>query len=347
MLYYRFLALAAVFTAALLGAQAPAGSGEAIRLGPGVTPPRLIHKVEPVYSTEARAATIQGNVILQLVVDEHGRAADISVVSPLGFGLDELAQTAVEKWVFVPGMKAGAPVKILATVEVHFRFPDIWFDEKVERQRTAYNVALQAINRPKSTPEAVDKAVQSILELCQRKFPPALYAAGLWKTSGEHVPKDADAGFAWIQLAAAKHYGPALYEVAIRRIKGLGLPLDIDAGLREMRQAATLGSLQAQAHLGQRYELGEGVPRELDRARRYYRLCAAQGVGLCQYRLGRLLYEAEGRRERDYLQAVALFQLAAGQGVNEAKDLASSETPKLTAEQRGWVTTLKGQIVRE
>ena len=68
---------------------------------------------------------------------------------------------------------------------------------------------------------------------------------------------------------------------------------------------------------------------------------------LCQYQLGRLLYDAPARPERDYLQAIALFQLAAEQGLAEAKQIASSEAPQLTAEQSAWVATLKRQIVRK
>ena len=90
-----------------LGAQTPADLREPIRVGAGVTPPRLIHKIEPQYSPEARADHVQGTVILQIVINEKGRATDITVISPLGFGLDEQAQAAVEKWEFVPGMKAG------------------------------------------------------------------------------------------------------------------------------------------------------------------------------------------------------------------------------------------------
>src|SRR4051794_11918634 len=127
----------ALFACMNLDAQAPSGLEDAIRMGPGVTPPRLLHKVEPKYSPDARADHIQGTVILQLVIDEKGRPTGVSVISPLGFGLDERAQAAVETWEFVPGMKDGKPVKILANVEVHFRFPELWFDEKAERQRTA------------------------------------------------------------------------------------------------------------------------------------------------------------------------------------------------------------------
>jgi TPR repeat protein len=108
-----------------------------------------------------------------------------------------------------------------------------------------------------------------------------------------------------------------------------------------------LGSAQAQFYLGNKYEKGAGVPRELDRARRYFRLCATQGLALCQYRLGRLLFDNPDRPERDYVQAVAWFQLAAGQGMTEAEQIATHETPNLTPGQAIWVNTLKNQLVRK
>jgi TPR repeat protein len=184
-------------------------------------------------------------------------------------------------------------------------------------------------------------------DLCRQKFAPAMLVVGLWKINGEHVAKDAAEGLDLVQKAADKNHGPAIYQIAVRRIDGRDVPLDVDKGLQEMRVAATLGSRQAQLYLGNRYENGDGVPRELDRARRYYRLCAAQGVALCQYRLGRLLYDAKDRRERDYLLAISLFQLAAQQGMAEAREAASTEEPRLTAEQIRWVSTLRSQIVRK
>lgn len=332
----------------LYSAQAPAGSGtgEAIRIGPGVTPPRILHKVEPEYSPIARADHVQGTLILELVVNEKGRASDITVISPLGFGLDERAVAAVKTWEFKPGMKDGRPVKILATVEVNFRFPDLWFDEKAERRRTSFNIALQTLNQANASTKGTERAVKSIQELCRQKFPPAMYTVGIWETRGEHVPKNQEDGLTLIQKAADKDYGPALYEVAARRIDGRDLPRDVAKGLEEMRQASILGSPQAQFYLGHRYENGNEVPRELDRARRYFRLCAVQGVAMCQYRLGSLLFDAPNRPERDYVQAVALFQLAAEKGLQEAKDIASREAAKLTSTQSKWVDTLKAQLVR-
>ncbi|HWY46947.1 MAG TPA: TonB family protein [Bryobacteraceae bacterium] len=336
-----------LFATLHLHAQTPGPFDDAIRIGSGVTPPRLLHNVEPEYSTEARADHIQGTVILQLAVDQKGRPTGITVISPLGFGLDERALAAVEKWEFAPGMKDGKPVKILATVEVNFRFPQLWFDEKTERQRSAFNVALATLRRSDSSAQAIDRVVKSMQDLCRQRFPPGMYMVGVWETKGDHLAKDPGDGLALIQKAASKNYGPALYEIAARQIEGRDLPNDLEKGLENMRQSALMGSPAAQFFLGNLYEQGSGVPREIDRARRYFRLCAAQGVPLCQYRLGRLLLDATDRPERDYVQAVAWFQLASEQGLAEARDIASEEGAKLTPVQTTWMTTLKGQLVHK
>ena len=68
---------------------------------------------------------------------------------------------------------------------------------------------------------------------------------------------------------------------------------------------------------------------------------------VCEYRLGKLLFDNPARAERDYVQAVAWFQLAAEQGSAEAQDIASRETANLTSEQSKWTKTLKEQLLRK
>jgi localization factor PodJL len=174
-----------------------------------------------------------------------------------------------------------------------------------------------------------------------------MYVVGLWETTGEHVPKNVEDGLALLRKAAEKNYGPALYEVGIRQIEGRDLPKDPASGLEKMRHASVLGSPPAQYYLGNQYETGTGVPRELDRARRYFRLCAAQGVSVCQYRLGALLLAPTERPERDYVQAVAWFQLAGENGNREARDIALREAASMSQAQIAWVTNLKSQLVRK
>ena len=96
-------------------------AGGAYRIGGGVSQPTVIFKVEPEYSEEARKAKFQGTVVMFIVVDEHGNPCDVSVIRPLGLGLDQKAIEAVEKWRFNPGKKDGKPVPVQTTIEVNFR----------------------------------------------------------------------------------------------------------------------------------------------------------------------------------------------------------------------------------
>ena len=95
--------------------------GGVFRVGGGVSAPRLVRKVEPEYSEEARKAKYQGTVQLAVEVWPDGRAHNVRVVRSLGLGLDEKAIEAVQRWEFVPGKKDGKPVKVQATIEVNFR----------------------------------------------------------------------------------------------------------------------------------------------------------------------------------------------------------------------------------
>jgi TonB family protein len=95
--------------------------GGVYRIGSGVSAPRLVFKVEPEYSEEARKARWQGTVVLSVIVDKAGRPRNINVVSPQGMGLDEKAIEAVQKWMFRPATLNGTPVAVVATIEVNFR----------------------------------------------------------------------------------------------------------------------------------------------------------------------------------------------------------------------------------
>jgi TonB family protein len=70
---------------------------------------------------EAQKARQQGTVVLMIIVDEQGLPQDVRVIRRLGFGLDEKAVEAVQRWRFRPAMKDGRPVKVEATIEVNFR----------------------------------------------------------------------------------------------------------------------------------------------------------------------------------------------------------------------------------
>ena len=64
------------------------------------------------YTDEARAAAVEGVVVLDLIVDEHGRARDITVVEGLPHGLTQAAIAALTACSFTPGEKDGQPVPV-------------------------------------------------------------------------------------------------------------------------------------------------------------------------------------------------------------------------------------------
>ncbi len=112
-------------------AQAPAAaetdaqkSGPAdnpVKMGPGITLPSVLSKVDPDYTEDAKAAKIDGSVLLSLVIGTDGLAHDINVVRGIDSGLDLNAVSAVQKWHFQPATKDGQAVAVLAQIEVNFK----------------------------------------------------------------------------------------------------------------------------------------------------------------------------------------------------------------------------------
>lgn len=85
--------------------------------------PVLVHKVEPLYTHEAREAKVEGTVLLQVDIEETGIILKerIRVLRTLGSGLDEAAIECVRQWRFKPAFKNGYAVKSAASIEVNFR----------------------------------------------------------------------------------------------------------------------------------------------------------------------------------------------------------------------------------
>jgi TonB family protein len=85
-----------------------------------IEPPKLIKKVDPVYPEEARINGVQGVVILEAKIDEHGRVIDAMVLRSVP-QLDQAALAALKQWVYEPLIIDGKPMKALFTVTVNFR----------------------------------------------------------------------------------------------------------------------------------------------------------------------------------------------------------------------------------
>ncbi len=334
-------ALVVTLAGAALASQEPPETP--VPIGPGITPPVLTRKVEPGYTPEALAERIQGIVALEAVISKEGQVTTLSVSSSLGYGLDEKAQEAIRKWRFKPGLKDGQPVPVRATIEVQFRLEGLTFDRKAEEKRTSFNRAMDQIARRDVPAPVATKAVETILKLSQQDYAPAVFIEAAWRMNGDKLPRDPEAAVALVERAAAARYGPALYEAALRRIEGRLLPRDPEQGMAQMRLAAKYGSHLAQYFLGKQLQTN---PEGAAEARTYFQRCAFGGKPECQYRLANILQEKAKRSERDLVEAAAYLELAADQGLPEAKTAFSELAAQLTSSQLAKAQKLKPELVR-
>jgi protein TonB len=81
--------------------------------------PKKIADVAPVYPPIARAAGIEGIVIVETVIDETGTVRDARVLRSVPL-LDEAALAAVRQWRFTPTTLNGSAIPVLMTVTVRF-----------------------------------------------------------------------------------------------------------------------------------------------------------------------------------------------------------------------------------
>jgi protein TonB len=81
--------------------------------------PEVITKVSPVYPDLAREAGVDGQVLLQALVDKEGKVRDVKVVKSIPM-LDQAAINAVKQWVFKPALSNNKPVAVWVAVPVRF-----------------------------------------------------------------------------------------------------------------------------------------------------------------------------------------------------------------------------------
>ncbi len=99
------------------------GKDDVLRVGGNVIAPRLLHRVDPQYTGEARFNRVAGIVIIEAHIDDLGRVVETKILKNLPFGLGEAAADAVRLWTFEPATVEGRPVSVLFNVTVNFR-PD-------------------------------------------------------------------------------------------------------------------------------------------------------------------------------------------------------------------------------
>ena len=99
--------------------EAPKPPVKRIKLGGKAASSRLVHKVQPVYPSEARDQKTQGTVRLHVILSKDGSVQKVDIVSgdPI---LAKAALDAVQKWMYKPTLLNGELVEVDTTVDVVF-----------------------------------------------------------------------------------------------------------------------------------------------------------------------------------------------------------------------------------
>jgi TonB family protein len=82
---------------------------------------RAKNLVKPDYTSEARQAGINGNVTLELSLDEQGKVISTRTISGLSKGLTEQAIAAAKASTFSPAILNGKPAKGVGTITYNFK----------------------------------------------------------------------------------------------------------------------------------------------------------------------------------------------------------------------------------
>ncbi len=166
----------------------------------------------------------------------------------------------------------------------------------------------------------------------------AQYNIGQMYLQGFGVQKSDAEAAKWYRMAANKGLAEAQYMIGLLTLKGRGVKKDELAALDWYSKAAGQGLPYAQVALGRIYEDGppstmlgtdivtRGRP-DYKNAKKWFEKAAKQGDRWGQFSLGmlhaksmnRMLYPNDPRKTEAFAEAYAWWNLAAKQGISEAK----------------------------
>jgi protein TonB len=97
-------------------------SGDLVRVPGAVADGNILTKVQPVYPPIARAAHVEGSVVMHALIGKDGAVKQLDAL----IGPDMLkgaAVDAVRQWTYKPYMLDGVPIAVDTTITVKFILP--------------------------------------------------------------------------------------------------------------------------------------------------------------------------------------------------------------------------------
>lgn len=101
----------------------PSQNGSPIEVKPSEILGNLISKTTPVYPPDAKAARVQGTVVLQATISKEGLIENLRVISGPAM-LRQASLDAVKGWAYKPYLLNGSPVEVTTKISIIFLLPD-------------------------------------------------------------------------------------------------------------------------------------------------------------------------------------------------------------------------------
>jgi len=100
-----------------------AAPGGPVRVSSGTVAGMILSKTNPVYPAEAKAAHVQGAVILHAIISKTGTVENLHVISGNAM-LVNSAIDAVQQWTYKPYLLNGQPVEVETSITVNYTLGD-------------------------------------------------------------------------------------------------------------------------------------------------------------------------------------------------------------------------------
>jgi TonB family protein len=98
----------------------PVSDDTILHVAKGITAPVLLSQAQATFNNVARQMKLRGDVTLSFVVKKDGSISNVSILSPLGLGLDEQAIGALYQYRYKPAMQGATPVSVYQDVVINF-----------------------------------------------------------------------------------------------------------------------------------------------------------------------------------------------------------------------------------
>ena len=284
-----------------------------MHISAGVAAGNLLTRPAPVYPLIAKAALIQGTVVLRAVIAKDGSIRDLKVVSgpPL---LLKATLDAVGNWTYKPYLLNGEPVEVDTTVLVNFQIPGL--KPAVQQASTAASAS------PAPTPSQADAAApadwSSMPLVALRRKALAGNAAAEMELAhryeaGRDLPKSATQAVLWLTKAARQGEVDAQVKLGDLYSESKDIPHDNKKAFYWYMEAAKLGSFSGCKNVGAAYLQGFGVQKDYAQAALWLRKAAGAGDPDSRTALAMLYLQGQGVPQ-DNEQGFYWFSLAAQQG---------------------------------